>query len=63
MGSLVKRDQKIEKNKRYLALGVTGAGVLATVSISSLLGVPMVAAGCYLTYDWFKFRAKRGMRF
>jgi hypothetical protein len=63
MGSLVKRDLKIEKNKRYLAMGVTGLGVAATVAGPLLLGLPIVAAGVYLGYDWFKFRAKRGMRF
>lgn len=63
MGSLMKRDQKIEKNKRYLAIGVTGAGAAAMVSGLWLLGVPIAAAGVYLGYDWFKFRAKRGMRF
>ena len=62
-GSLMKRDQKIEKNKRYLFLGVTGAGVAASVAVSTVLGVPLVALGAYLGYDWFKFRAKRGMRF
>lgn len=63
MGSLMKRDQKVEKNKRYLAAGVTGAGVAATVLLTPWLGVPVLAAGAYLGWDWFKFRAKRGMRF
>lgn len=61
-GSLMKRDQKVEKNKRYLFMGVTGAGVAACV-LTPWLGVPVIAAGAYLGYDWFKFRAKRGMRF
>ena len=63
MGSLMKRDQKVEKNKRYLAMGVTGLGAVATVAGSAFLGLPIMAAGVYLGYDWFKFRAKRGMRF
>lgn len=63
MGSLMKRDQKVERNKRYLFLGVTGAGVAASMALTPFLGVPLVAAGAYLGYDWFKFRAKRGMRF
>lgn len=62
-GSLMKRDQKVERNKRYLFLGVTGAGVAAGLGLTWFLGVPIVAAGAYLGYDWFKFRAKRGMRF
>ena len=61
--SLMKRDQKVEKNKRYLFMGVTGAGVAVAALATPFLGVPMVALGAYLGWDWFKFRAKRGMRF
>lgn len=61
-GSLMKRDRQVERNKRYLFLGVTGAG-LAAFGLTWVLGAPLVAAGAYLGYDWFKFRAKRGMRF
>ena len=64
MGSLIKRDQKVERNKRYLFMGVSGAGVAVTALLGApIIGVPMIAAGAYLGYDWFKFRAKRGMRF
>jgi H+/Cl- antiporter ClcA len=62
MGSLMKRDKKVEKNKRFLFMGVSAAGVAATF-VAPILGVPLIAAGAYLGYDWFKFRAKRGMRF
>lgn len=62
-GSLMKRDQKVEKNKRFLFLGVAGAGAATTVLMTPILGIPLLAAGAYLGYDWFKFRAKRGMRF
>ena len=62
MGSLMKRDQKVERNKRYLFLGVTGLGAAVCLS-APIIGVPVIAAGAYLGYDWFKFRAKRGMRF
>ncbi|MCP4502839.1 MAG: hypothetical protein GY822_23110 [Deltaproteobacteria bacterium] len=61
--SLMKRDQKVEKNKRYLFMGVTGAGVAVSALVAPWFGIPMVALGAYLGYDWFKFRAKRGMRF
>jgi hypothetical protein len=64
MGSLVKRTQQVEKNKRYLAVGVTGAGVaIAALTPLWIIGVPVVAVGAYLGWDWFKFRAKNGMRF
>jgi hypothetical protein len=61
-GSLMKRDQQVEKNKRYLFIGVAGAGGLLTAAVP-FLGIPVLAAGAYFGYDWFKFRAKRGMRF
>jgi hypothetical protein len=64
MGSLVKRTQQVEKNKRYLAMGVTGAGVAVTALTGVwVIGVPVIAAGAWLGWDWFKFRAKNGMRF
>lgn len=64
MGTLMKRTQQVEKNKRYLAMGVTGAGVaLVTLTPLALIGVPVIAAGAYFGWDWFKFRAKNGMRF
>ena len=63
MGSLMKRTKKVEKNKRYLAMGVTGAGIAATVALTPWIGVPILVAGGYLGFDWFKFRAKNGMRF
>ncbi|OGQ11454.1 MAG: hypothetical protein A2138_07245 [Deltaproteobacteria bacterium RBG_16_71_12] len=62
MGSLVKRTQQVEKNKRLLAIGVAGAGV-ATCFLTPFIGVPVLVAGAYLGWDWFKFRAKNGMRF
>lgn len=63
MGSLVKRTQQVEKNKRLLAIGVAGAGVATTVLLTPFIGVPVLVAGAYLGWDWFKFRAKNGMRF
>lgn len=63
MGSLMKRDKKVERNKRYLFMGVTGAGAATALALTPILGVPLLLVGGYLGYDWFKFRAKRGMRF
>jgi hypothetical protein len=63
-GSLVKRTQQVEKNKRYLAVGVGAAGVVITALTPLwIIGLPVVAAGAYLGWDWFRFRAKNGMRF
>jgi hypothetical protein len=63
MTGLVKRTQQVEKNKRYLALGVGAAGVVTTAMLTPILGVPLLAVGAYFGWDWFKFRAKNGMRF
>lgn len=64
MGSLMKKSQQVEKNKRYLAIGVAGAGVaLTALTPLALVGVPLMAVGAYFGWDWFKFRAKNGMRF
>jgi hypothetical protein len=63
-GPLAKRDATVERNKRYLALGVTGAGAaLITLAGAPILGGIAVVGGLYLGWDWFKFRAKKGMRF
>lgn len=61
-GSLQKRDQQVERNKRFLFLGVSGVGVATTLALTPFLGVPLLAAAAYFGYDWFMFRAKRGMR-
>ncbi len=64
MGSLVKRTQQVEKNKRFLAIGVTAAGAAVTALTPLwVVGVPVLLAGAYFGWDWFKFRAKNGMRF
>lgn len=58
-----KQKTTIERNKRYLFLGVETAGVLCTFTLSPLLGIPLMAFGAYLGWRWFDFRAKNGMRF
>lgn len=64
MGSLTtKQKSEQEKTKRYLFLGVEAAGILCTFTLSSFLGVPLMALGAYLGWRWFEFRAKNGMRF
>lgn len=64
MGSLTsKQKNTIERNKRYLFLGVEAAGILCTVSYSAFLGIPLMVLGGYLGWRWFEFRAKNGMRF
>ena len=62
-GSLVKRTQQVEKDKRLLAIGVGGAGIAITAALTPVIGIPVLLVGGWLGWDWFKFRAKNGMRF
>ncbi len=50
-GSLQKRDQQVERNKRFLFLGVSGVGVATTLALTPFLGVPLLAAAAYFGYD------------
>lgn len=63
MGTLTTKQTTIERKKRYLFLGVEGAGILTTVTLSPLLGIPLMALGAYFGWKWFDYRAKNGMRF
>lgn len=63
MGALLDQQKRIERNKRYLFLGVEAAGIVCTAAVSPFLGIPLIAAGIYFGWRWFEFRAKNGMRF
>lgn len=61
--SLMSRDRMEAKKKGFIALTVwTGAGLLFFYH-AAFLGLLTVGGAVYLTYRWFMFRAKRGMRF
>ena len=61
--SLMARDRAKAKKKGIVALSVwVGAGVLF-VYHWPILGLLTVGGAMTLTYRWFMFRAKRGMRF
>jgi hypothetical protein len=62
--SLMQSDRDAAKKKGVLAAGAA-AGTAAVFLLTPLwpLGVIGLAGTGYLTWDWFKFRAKRGMRF
>lgn len=53
----------VERNKRFLFLGVSGAGVATTALATAWVGLPLIGVGAFLGYDWFKYRVKNGMRF
>jgi threonine/homoserine/homoserine lactone efflux protein len=62
MGSLMSTDKRTARRKGLTAAAVAGGAVLVAMS-SPFLGVLGLVGAGYLTYDWFMFRAKRGMRF
>jgi hypothetical protein len=62
MATRVENDQKTARNKGLLA-GATAAGAALLLLASPVVGAIGLGGAAYLTYDWFKFRAKRGMRF
>ena len=63
MATLMTQQKKIERNKRYLFLGTGAGGLVTTLLLTPVLGVPVMALSAYFGWDWLKFRAKRGMRF
>jgi hypothetical protein len=62
--SLMQGDRDTAKKKGMMAAGAA-AGTAAVFLFTSLwpLGLIGLAGTGYLAWDWFKFRAKRGMRF
>jgi len=62
MGSLMTADRRTARRKGWTAAAAVGGAVLVTAS-STVLGIIGLVGAGYLTYDWFMFRAKRGMRF
>lgn len=63
MDSLVSRDKaQARKKGTYAAVAWGGVAVLG-MAAGAVLAVPAAAGAGYLTYKWFMFRAKRGMRF
>lgn len=63
MGSLMSQDKKTARRKGLTAAAVAAGGTGLVLISWPFLGVLGLAGAGYLTYDWFMFRAKRGMRF
>lgn len=64
MTSLIQRDKVEAKKKGLIAAAAWGGTALVAMSVGGfLLPVAGIAASSYLTWRWFTYRAKRGMRF
>jgi hypothetical protein len=63
MGSLIETDKRTARRKGLTAAAVATGGVALTVAGAPVLGIIGLAGAGYLAFDWFMFRAKRGMRF
>ena len=62
--SLVQRNKVVAKRKGTLAAATAvGVGAVAIAISSPVLAVIGLAGAGYLTWDWFSFRIKNGMRF
>lgn len=61
--SLMGRDKEEAKKKGYIALGAAGGSAVLFALSFPVLGVGAAAGAGYLTWKWFMYRAKRGMRF
>jgi hypothetical protein len=61
--SLMERDKAEARKKGTYAAVAWGGTVLLGIGTSAFLWVPAAVGAGYLTYKWFMFRAKRGMRF
>ena len=61
--SLMSRDKVEAKKKGLLALSAWAGASVSFFYHWPRLGLAVVGGAVYLTYRWFMFRAKRGMRF
>lgn len=56
-------DTKTARNKGLVAAAATGGAVALMAVGAPVLGVVALVPAAYLGWDWFKYRAKRGMYF
>lgn len=63
MATLREKDEQTAKKKGLLAGAALAASVGAGVIAAPVLLIVGLVPTAYLTYDWFTYRAKRGMRF
>ena len=63
MQSLMKTERGEAKKKGVYAAAAWGGTVLLGVVSGPFLAIPAAAGAGYLTWKWFLFRAKNGIRF
>ncbi len=61
--SLRENDIRTARKKGFVAAAATGGAAVLLIAGSPILGVMALVPAGYLGWDWFKFRAQRGMRF
>jgi hypothetical protein len=61
--SLMTQDKAEAKKKGIMAIGAWSGSALLLVGGFPILGTVAIGGAGYLTYKWFMYRAKRGMRF
>jgi hypothetical protein len=63
MSSLIPSNKVEAKKKGTYAAAAWGGTALLFAASSAVLWVPAAVGAGYLTWKWFLFRAKNGMRF
>jgi hypothetical protein len=62
--SLATQDKSEAKKKGLIAAGTWGGAALLLVAFNAPILATLTAGGAaVMTYKWFMYRAKRGMRF
>lgn len=62
MATLRQQDEKTARKKGITAAATAAGAVALGITVAPVLGVVAAIPAAYLGYDWFMFRAKRGMR-
>jgi hypothetical protein len=63
MAPLRDQDQKTARKKGVIAAAATGGAIALGAVTTPVLGIVALVPAAYLGWDWFMYRAKRGMRF
>ncbi|HEY4244092.1 MAG TPA: hypothetical protein VGM88_29970 [Kofleriaceae bacterium] len=61
--SLVQRNKVVAKRKGTIAAVTAIGGGVVAIAGAPIIGILGLAGAAYLTWDWFSFRVKNGMRF